>query len=142
MRALIVLVDVQIEALAADALGGFHQQLPGLQALRLRRHHDLVEIAGARRYRDEAGELVRRQREFGEDDARVELQIGPVLAEPVDALGEIDIRIGLLPAALPERGRGLFVGGLIGPQPEHPLRHAALPVTVPVAGGLLPLGQF
>ena len=73
----------------------------------LRRDHDLIEIAGLRIDGHEADRLVAG---FGNHDVRgLGELVAPAFPPPVEPLREIDLRIGGLPAAQPERDRGVFI---------------------------------
>ena len=66
--------------------------------------------------RDEADQRIR---PLGDHDRRIRHQfVAPACSPPIDARGEIDRRIGLLPGALPQVDGCVFVFGAIGAQAE------------------------
>ena len=78
--------------------------------------HELVEIAVAVDG-DEAGQ---RAILFRDHDRGLRHQlVAPALAPPLHPRGEIDLRIGLLPGAMPEVDRRRFVGGHVGAEVER-----------------------
>src|SRR4051794_20897756 len=82
----------------------------------IRIDHELVEIAFAVD-RDEAGQ---RAVLLADDDRSLRHQIlAPALAPPVQPRGEVDLRIGLLPGAMPEVDRRRLVRVAIGAEAER-----------------------
>src|SRR5258705_11733212 len=75
--------------------------------------HELVEIT----FEVDRHKSDQRIGLFCNNDRRVRRQfVAPALAPPWHARGEVDGRIGLLPAALPQRDRGVLVLAPIGAQ--------------------------
>ena len=104
-----------------SALGFGDQRRRDAAAPGFRRHHDLVEIEGARIDGDEADQL---SVGFGHRDGRGRHQlVAPAFTPPVEPRGEVDLRIGELPGAAPQLDRRVLVGGHIGAQCERRARH-------------------
>src|ERR1700688_1255287 len=102
----IVGVDEQRDALGRAALGFVDQKGCELRTPMRRGNHELIEIA----CRVDGHEACKLARSLGADDRRPGYQLAtPALAPPRNPRGEIDSRIGLLPARLPQRDRGVFV---------------------------------
>src|ERR1700722_13704164 len=104
-----------------------------------RRDHELIQIARRSIDGDEADHVVLHLRD---DDlgGRQEL-VAPALAPPVEARGEIDIRIGRLPGAQPQCDGGVFIVRPVGPQRKAGRRRhgvaasllASLPASLPAS---------
>ena len=111
----IVLIDMQIEATGRKPLRFIQQNCGDAGAPGFRRNHDLVEIQRFRIDRDEASHCAGL---FGDDDPRCGTSsLRQRSRHQLRRAAKSMIRIGLLPAAKPQRDRRVFVGRGIGPKP-------------------------
>jgi hypothetical protein len=103
-------------AAGGDATRLRHQHGSDGRAPGLRRHHDLIEIAGLGIDRHETDHALV---QFRDADGRRRYQfMAPARAPPVHARREIQVRIVLLPGPPPQFDRSIFVCRQIGAQHE------------------------
>src|SRR5437867_112429 len=103
----VVFVDEQRDALWRDLLGFFDQQVRDAVPPLLWRNHELVEVALAincyKTYQP-AVEV------FGDHDLGFRDEVlAPALTPPFQPRGEVDLRIGFLPSAMPELDCRCFI---------------------------------